>query len=207
MGMTFGQLTSQGGFNLAELTSAFQKSIRRGEEENALYFGTELDISGYGEYAWKRMKIMASEDVGLAEPMAAVTVQSLYQSWKEQRTKKDTKHAPERLFFVHAILVLARARKSREVDNALVVMYEGDRGGELNREIPDYALDKHTQRGKQLKRGHSHFWEEGAKIENASGIDRYEDRARTIRVDKVVPQNGAFEFDNRTEPDDVEDGE
>ncbi len=177
---------STSGYLLGEVASAFQKSIRRGEEEDALFFGTELDISGYGEYAWKRMKIMASEDVGLAEPMAAVTIQSLYQSWKEQRTKKDTKHEPERLFFVHAILVLARARKSREVDNALVVMYEGDRRGALNREIPDYALDKHTQRGKQMRRGHAHFWDEGARIENAFGLDKYEERAREIRADAAT---------------------
>jgi replication-associated recombination protein RarA len=182
----FSMQQSAGGYLLGEVASAFQKSIRRGEEEDALFFGTELDISGYGEYAWKRMKIMASEDVGLAEPMAAITIQSLYQSWKEQRTKKDTKHEPERLFFVHAILVLVRARKSREVDNALVLFYEGDRRGELNREIPDYALDKHTQRGRQMRRGHSHFWDEGAKIENASGLDKYEERAREIRADAAT---------------------
>jgi replication-associated recombination protein RarA len=182
----FSMQKSISGYLLGEVASALQKSIRRGEEEDALFFGTELDISGYGEYAWKRMKIMASEDVGLAEPQAAVTIQSLYQSWKEQRTKKDTKHEPERLFFVHAILVLARARKSREVDNALVVMYEGDRSGELKRDIPDYALDKHTQRGRQMRRGHAHFWDEGARIENASGLDKYEERAREIRADAAT---------------------
>jgi replication-associated recombination protein RarA len=187
----FSMQQSAGGYFLGEVASALQKSIRRGLEDDALYWATELDISGYGEYAWKRLKIMASEDVGLAEPQAAVTVQSLYQSWKDQRSKKDTKHEPERLFFVHAILVLARARKSREVDNALVLFYEGDRRGALSREIPDYALDKHTQRGRQMRRGHSHFWDEGARIENAAPLaDPYRGRAREIRADDATLFDG-----------------
>ena len=38
------------------------------------------------------------------------------------------------------------------------------------RDVPDYALNKHTLRGKQLKRGHDHFWTEGAKIENIGDV-------------------------------------
>jgi len=33
-------------------------------------------------------------------------------------------------------------------------------------DIPDYALDKHTKRGREMGRGDLHFWTEGCKIEN-----------------------------------------
>jgi replication-associated recombination protein RarA len=182
----FSMQQSAGGYLLGEVASALQKSIRRGLEDDALFWATELDISGFGEYAWKRLKIMASEDVGLADPLAAVAVQSLYQSWKEQRSKKDTKHEPERLFFVHAVLLLARARKSRMIDHALIAFYEADRAS-IRREVPDFALDKHTAAGRKLRRGHSHFWEEGARVENAAPLaDPYRERAREIRADAAT---------------------
>jgi replication-associated recombination protein RarA len=179
--MTFAEIITPGGFRCGEVASAMQKCIRRGLAEDALFWATELDLAGFGEYAWKRLKIIASEDVGLGEPHAPATIQALYQSWQDQRKKKDTHHAPERLFFIHAVLYLASARKSRMVDHALVVMYEGNREG---REMPDFALDRHTARGRALKRAWKHWWACGAHLENkAPGIDPYEARAREIRTD------------------------
>jgi replication-associated recombination protein RarA len=37
-------------------------------EDSALFWATELDLSRYGEYAMKRLCIIASEDVGMGEP-------------------------------------------------------------------------------------------------------------------------------------------
>jgi replication-associated recombination protein RarA len=180
--MTFSELTTKGGYNCGEVTSAMQKCIRRGLEEDALFWATELDLTGYGEYVWKRLRIIASEDVGLADSHAASTIYSLYQSWQLQRKLKDTKHAPERLFLVHAVLILSRAPKSRTVDHALIAMYEATRE---RRGIPDFALDRHTARGRKLRRGWRHFWEHGAKLLNkCSGHDPYEATARGVRQDK-----------------------
>jgi len=111
---------------------------------------TELDRSNFGEYVWKRLRIIASEDIGLAQPSAVVSIRALYDNWKDQRKKDDARHAPERLFLVHAVMLLCRAAKSRSVDHALVVFYEGERP---RREVPDFALDKHTGRGRARKRG------------------------------------------------------
>ena len=60
--MQFGQLATEGGYLNSECTSAMQKRIRRGLEEDALFWATELDIAGYGAYVWKRLQIIASED-------------------------------------------------------------------------------------------------------------------------------------------------
>jgi replication-associated recombination protein RarA len=187
---TFSDLTSVGGFRLGEVASALQKCIRRGLEADALFWATELDLSGYGEYAWKRLKIIASEDIGPADNQAAVVIRSLYQSWLDQRKKDDQRHGPERLFLVHAVMVLARAPKCRIVDHALINFYEAR--GRLVREIPDCALDKHTLRGRQKKRGHEHFWTEGAKLANAANLpDPYYDLARDTRSET----QGEFDID------------
>ena len=65
--MQFGQLTTEGGYLNSECTSAMQKCIRRGLEEEALFWATELDFAGYGAYVWRRLQIIASEDIGLAD--------------------------------------------------------------------------------------------------------------------------------------------
>ena len=82
------------------------------------------------------------------------------------------------------MLTLAAAKKSRKVDHALIVMYEGTRD---NREIPDFALDRHTSRGRARKRAWKHFWEEGARLENRAVLeDIYEAPAQKIRQDRQI---------------------
>ena len=73
----FAELPTVGGYLCGEVASALQKSLRRGEERDALFWATELELSGFGKYVWKRLRIIASEDVGLAEPLAAATVRAL----------------------------------------------------------------------------------------------------------------------------------
>jgi len=173
-------ITTCSGHPLGEVASAFQKSIRRGLEDEALHWGVELDKSNFGEYAWKRMRIMTSEDVGLAEPTLAAAIYALYQNWLDQRRKKDVKHGPERLFLIHGILLLVRARKSRIVDHALITYY----GNHEARPIPDYAKDKHTASGRQLGRGVEHFFSEGIALENRAELeDIYAESARRTMLE------------------------
>ena len=181
-------VTTRNGHPLGEVASAFQKSIRRGLEDEALHWGVELDTSNFSEYAWKRLRIIASEDVGMAEPTIPATIFALYQNWIDQRRRKDTKHGPERLFLIHAILLLVRARKSRIVDHALIAYY----GNHDRRAIPDYALDKHTGAGRRLGRGVEHFFEEGIQLGNKAELeDPYQEKAReTLLRDERKP------FDN-----------
>lgn len=176
---TFATVVSVGGYACGEAASALQKCIRRCDEDGALFWASELDISGYGEYVWKRLKIMCSEDIGLAEPALPATIQGLYAMWEHQKKKNDQKHFPERLFLVHAVLLMARAKKSRMVDNALCCYYAGKRP---KREVPDVALDKHTARGRAMKRHWEHFFTEGVKIENQGLDDPYAERAKNIFI-------------------------
>ena len=80
---------------------------------------------------------------------------------------------------MHAVIYLAESPKSRMVDHALIVMYEGERG---QRSIPDFALDRHTARGRAARRSWNHFWEEGARLANPGPVnDPYAQAARQIR--------------------------
>ena len=66
-----------------------------------------------------------------------------------------------RLATMHAVILMARARKSRRVGNALVHHVEGD-PSELHRDPPDHALDRHTRNGRARRRGMDHFLDEAA---------------------------------------------
>jgi replication-associated recombination protein RarA len=169
------EMKTKRGYDFFEVSSAFQKSVRRCLEEDALYWASELDQSGYGEYVWKRMKIMVSEDIGTAEPNLPANIHALYSIWADMKKKND-KHFPERFFLIHAVLLVVMAKKSRVVDNALIVSYNTTEA----KIIPDWALDKHTRRGKAMGRGFKHFFDEGVKIANESGEDKYFKRARAI---------------------------
>jgi len=187
--MHFGQLKTVGGYFNSDVTSAMQKCIRRGLEEEALFWATELDLAGYGAYVWKRLRIIASEDIGLADSNVAVQLRVLYENWIEQRKKKEDYSLAERLFLIHAVLLCVRAKKSRIVDTALITMYESERPA---RDIPDFALDMHTIKGRRLGRGVDHFFEEGAALENAKAsllpdpyLQRAWDARRRKRSDSI----------------------
>jgi replication-associated recombination protein RarA len=171
------------GYSIFECSSSLQKAVRRGQEEAAIYWALELDQSGFTEYAFRRLRVIASEDVGLAEPLAALTVRALYDNYADER-KRD-KQATGGLFLVHAVLILARARKSRIVDHALIAVGND----EEVRPVPDEAKDHHTAAGKRMGRGVEHFYEEASLLADLDTgelspapvlEDPYRDRARTV---------------------------
>jgi replication-associated recombination protein RarA len=119
---------------------------------------------------------MASEDVGPAEPNLPATIEALYHTYTDLNNKKDETHAPQRLQLVHAVILLATARKNRVVDHALI--HHFGKHTSLKRNIPDCALDKHTALGKRMGRGAEHFFAEGIKLANEAGEDPYRELAR-----------------------------
>jgi len=126
---------------MGEVRSALNKAIRRGQEDQALYWSTEIVRSGFEAYLWSTLFVIMSEDIGLAEPALPATMWGLYDMWELQRKKKNP-NRPERLFWAQAVLLCVRARKSRIVDDALCAHWGTD---ERLYEVPDEALDPHTQ--------------------------------------------------------------
>jgi len=181
-------LVTKTGYSLFAVSSAFQKSIRRGLEEDAIYWAIEM-YPKFEAYLWRRIKIISSEDIGLAEPNISANISALYQLYKEQKeySKKENEKPSERIFIVHAVLLLARAKKSRIVDHVQCYFFRNH--GTEKREVPDYALDKHTIQGKAKGRGFEHFFTEGAKLNNMADLEheqKYFDLAKDILLQEEM---------------------
>lgn len=181
MGDSYQRLTKKG-YDFYEVASSFQKSIRRGLLDEAMYWGIELYESSYAEYAWKRMVIMASEDVGLGEPSCIVQIMALKQSYDYLELRHD--QGAKKLPFTQAVVVLVKSRKSRFVDHAITVYWQQNR--EEVKPIPDWAYDMHTRKGKAMGRGLSYFYKESCLIANANKVKGEEDLERIAwKVDNV----------------------
>jgi len=131
-------LTTTLGYDFYEAASALQKTIRRGEEEAAMFWALEF-AGTYDAFLWRRLVIIASEDVGPADSTMAVLIETL--QWQYQDVKKASKRPSERIILAHAIIALCRAPKSRVADDlACLVAHQRESEG-LRREIPDYRVE------------------------------------------------------------------
>ena len=172
-------LTKQG-YSLDEVVSALQKSIRRGLEEESLYWAIEMAISGYGQYLWRRLCIIVSEDIGLANLQAPVVINSLAENCK--RCTKSWKD-PQMLPIAHAVLYLCRSNKNREVDDYLEYLKLKIKKG-FRLEVPSWAIDIHTKSGRKniLKNNLDPieiFYRQGSQLSNEKILDGgniYKDR-------------------------------
>lgn len=173
--VTFRMQTSRGRC-CHEVISAIQKFVRRGMEREAMLLALEMHNTNKGCFTWacNRLRVIAHEDIGLANPIGVLfAIQSLDQA-ERFYGKGECK-----LMLGNAILALCRGPKSRECDHFVCALnHQIDHEPPLP--IPDYALDKHTYRGKRMGRGMQHFLDEGAKLvpEPEPGADRYADEAR-----------------------------
>jgi replication-associated recombination protein RarA len=160
------------GYDIYELLSALQKDIRRCNEYQAIHWAIELETFN-AKMLWNRLRVIASEDIGLANTEATLLIDVLEKQYNDAVTRKNDS---SRLFLVHAVLYLARSPKSRIVDDLLITAY-GNRDNGEKLEIPDYALDKHTLRGKKLGRDIKFFIEEGSKVNNEDLENPYKKKA------------------------------
>ncbi len=149
-------------YRFDEVTSAMQKMIRRSQEYEACYWAYVLHASGYYKYVWKRLMIIASEDVGSGNPMAPVVINALRQNYEATIDSKKRNSGDALLFVFHAVMYLSNSVKSREADN-LTGLLQNDYNGGKRLEIPEVALDPHTARGKEI---HGR-WGHGTEEENA----------------------------------------
>jgi len=166
------------GYDFHELLSALQKDIRRGKEYEALFWAAELE-SFNPKMLWNRLRVIASEDIGIANPLAPLVIDVLEKEYDDARRRGNDSC---RLFLTHAVLFLAMSRKSRIVDDLLNVVY-----GEIQLEdkklpIPDYALDMHTHRGRKLGRSYEHFFSEGCKLKNEPFENPYTEKAKAMLI-------------------------
>lgn len=178
-------------YQFDEVASALQKTIRRGHEYEASYWAFVLHESGYYKYAFKRLLIIASEDIGNATPQAAQLVHSLQQNYQYCITAVNRPKNDALVFLLQAVIFLCRADKSREVDSLVnLIRNRYEQGERLN--IPSYALDFHTKQGRtilgswqdgtqeEIDERHRLWFDEFAKVEPDMG-DRYVDDLRKLK--------------------------
>lgn len=162
-------------YDFHEALSALQKCIRRGLEEDAVIFAMELEA--FNKTAlWNRLKVIASEDIGPANPASVLLVAEL-----EKQYQKAGLDESRLLFLVNAVVCLCRSHKSRiAVDLLNVVLLE-----KKIPKMPSFALDMHTVRGKTKGRGWNHFFTEGTKLCNEKFENPYKERHRKLREKKA----------------------
>lgn len=188
------KITTRNGYAGDEVISALQKSIRRGLEEQACMFAYEMYISSpqLEEKLWRRLLTISVEDIGMGNPMAAIMVNNLYQMSKQF----DYADGDKPMYFIHAIRYLCSSEKDRSSDLLKNICIKTFAMGKFP-EIPDYALDKHTQRGQAMGRDSFHFLNEASKVYPQKEVDNdYKERYAKI-LEEYDPENvvdSAFKF-------------
>ncbi|MCL5666552.1 MAG: hypothetical protein M1383_02180 [Patescibacteria group bacterium] len=158
--------------DLGLAASGLQKAIRAGDEILALQMAFII-LPRFPFYLWRRLAVIASEDVGPANPQAAILVSALYNSWVLSRAKNS--EFTGRTLIAQATLALARSGKNRENDH--ITWLVGNQIEQNERiDLPDVIRDMHTAEGRRLGRGFKHFVDEASRLTNPQGKDAYRDR-------------------------------
>lgn len=187
-------IISRNGIQCDLLISALQKSIRRGLAEEAAAVAYEMYITSefLEEKLWRRLQAISVEDVGFGDLSAPVLINALNQ----MRQNFPYNDGDRPIFFVHAIRYLAAAKKDRTSDNLkniLITEFEYGR----KPEIPDFALDMHTEAGRALGRDFRHFLAEGSRVANELPVEEnYKARLLALldRIDQEAPAKVADPF-------------
>jgi len=150
------KMKTKHGYAADEVISALQKSIRRGEEDDAVFFAYEMLVTSdeLADKFWQRVMTISVEDIGLANPHLVGIINASRQNYILLKGKTDSY-----LQALFAVVLLARSHKSRFIDELFNNLRAKVEEENYRREIPDYALDKHTEKGETMGRGDLHFWE------------------------------------------------
>jgi len=156
-------LTSKEREEASILKSMLQKSVRRGEVERAMYASYKLSTKKTGWILWKRLNVIAVEDVLDSNVIVAVSELGRqarsygYETWDAKRCA------------VAGALLMAEAQKDRRADEFLELMEKIEKLADKDKElaqklqtlakIEDYVLDMHTYQGRKMGRGDL-FWYE-----------------------------------------------
>jgi replication-associated recombination protein RarA len=179
------KLTSPRGIPVDQLVSVLQKEIRRGNVDNAVLAAYEMlsTSADVAEHLWRRLKIIAIEDVGMGEPLAPLLLNCLHEN---SRAIPDA----ATMMAVHAVRLLATAKKDRtSAEHADLVTVKVE-SGELVVTVPDYALCVHTRAGQELGRGLTQWWENGAQVRDELETADHSYRDELIELHRAAENDG-----------------
>jgi putative ATPase len=119
-----------------DILSALQKSIRGSDENAALHYAARLIEAGDIISLCRRLLVIASEDIGLAYPMAAVITKSCVDSALQLGL-------PEaRIPLAEAVILLATSPKSNSAESAIDAALADIRHGEVG-DFPRHLQNTH----------------------------------------------------------------
>lgn len=134
-----------------DLLSALQKSVRGSDPDASIFYLAKLLTAGELLSVCRRLQVIASEDIGLAYPLAAVITRACCESALELGL-------PEaRIPLSNATLTLATAPKSVTALNA----YEtaaADIAAGRGKNVPDLLRDSHYAGSKKLGHGKDYVY-------------------------------------------------
>lgn len=135
-----------------DVTSALIKSIRGSDVDAALHYLARMIEAGEDpRFLARRLMILASEDIGMADPTALQTATSAAQAVAMIGL-------PEaRIILAQAVIALATAPKSnavyKAIDAAIADVRKGDAGA-----VPPALRDAHYAGAKKLGHGHAYVY-------------------------------------------------
>lgn len=146
--------------------SAFIKSVRGSDPDAAMYWLAKMLEGGEDpRFVARRLVILASEDVGLADSRGLLIANAAFDACERVGL-------PEcELNLAHATLFLACAPKSNSATLALMAAKEAVRGG-LQR-VPMHLRDSHTKLNRSLGQGEGYIYSHDCP-ENISGQEYME---------------------------------
>ena len=193
----WGSMKSRNGMPCDELIAGVQKAIRHADLEIAIDMAYELYTTSeeLENKLWRRLHAIAVEDIGFGNPRAVEVIRNLDQA----RQKFDYFDMDRTLFFIQAIRFLCNEPKDRSTDCLkCIVMKDYEQGA--TPEIPDYAYDIHTKKGREMGRDMFHFLRESCKVvPEWEGTDpSYRQRLTEVITNEiennVKPKPGSFKF-------------
>ncbi len=151
-----------------------------------MFWALEMSDSGYGQYLWRRLMVIAAEDIGLADPQALTLTVSGWLATKESTKSFTQAPGMKTEFLGMVVLYLCRSPKNREGDDSVYYLLVRRKKG-LRLQIPDYALDEHTERGRQMGRGEDFWWAESSKLDKPVVIegDKYKAKLAAMTTAKL----------------------
>lgn len=135
-----------------DVTSAFIKSIRGSDADAAMHYLARMIEAGEDpRFIARRLVILASEDIGLADPTALTTAVAAAQAVQ-------LIGMPEASFnLAHAVIALAVAPKSNAVTIALAESRRDVQAGKVG-PVPAHLRDAHYAGSKKLGHGTSYTY-------------------------------------------------
>lgn len=174
-------LKTKNGYDFFEVSSTLQKAIRRGDAKVAGIAALEL-FPRYRNYTWKRLLTISVEDTW---GIITNEIQALYNAFKFVNEGKNK--AQGRIFISKAVILLCEAKKSRDADHLQNLVYDdiGMEDEDVQRyieelenepmEIPDYAYDVHTRKGKMMGKTKRDFFIEEQKALKPRQMSLFDD--------------------------------